>query len=331
MMNTEVTLLASIRRTSLESGGHARKLRYTLITDFSGKTVAEFIDNLLPGFCLIEDRRMSGNPHAFLEDRLLNPKGTWQKYNTNGNDDLDALLLLFETAWDHLLGAHKHTKWLGINCQQHPIDAMVIQELIFRRRPRVIIETGTHNGGGALFFASMLELAGVEGGKVITIDVNHPSVHNAKNLDGADPTALGLWKRRVQFVKGESTSKDVIAEVKEAVDAAMAAAGQPPGDKDTGGVMVLLDSDHKRQVVLEELEVYADMVSVGQYIVVEDTRLDRWMYTAYDANTGRGGGPAKAIEEFLGSGSRGGEMFERDRKVELGFSQHPGGYLLRVK
>ena len=93
----------------------------------------------------------------------------------------------------------------------------------------------------------------------------------------------------------------------------------------------MLDSDHKRKVVLEELEVYAEMVSVGQYLVVEDTRLDRWMYTAYDVKTGRGGGPAKAIEEFMGPGSRGREMFQRDRKVELGYSQHPGGYLLRVK
>eukprot|EP00667_Euglena_gracilis_P027843 EG_transcript_34831 len=63
--------------------------------------------------------------------------------------------------------------WLGVPQQQDPSDALVIAELIMQERPDVIIELGTNEGGGALFYASIMELVGH--GIVVTVDPRHYS------------------------------------------------------------------------------------------------------------------------------------------------------------
>ena len=49
-------------------------------------------------------------------------------------------------------------RWLGVHAEQTPIDAWIIQEILYDTKPDLVVETGTHNGGGALFYASMLSL-----------------------------------------------------------------------------------------------------------------------------------------------------------------------------
>ena len=77
-------------------------------------------------------------------------------------------------------------------------------------------------------------------------------------------------------------------------------------------MFVLLDSDHVHKTVARELRVYSPFVTVGSYVLVEDTWIE---------------GANRAASEFVASTSE----FVCDRNREhLLFSQHMGGYLRRV-
>ena len=59
--------------------------------------------------------------------------------------------------------------WLGIPIIQTPEDIVMMQELIWKIRPDVIVECGVAHGGAVVLYASMLELLGK--GHVIGVDV----------------------------------------------------------------------------------------------------------------------------------------------------------------
>jgi cephalosporin hydroxylase len=194
----------------------------------------------------------------------------------------------------HLLGdTRADTHWLGVRTDKCPLDLWVYQELISRLRPDVIVETGTLDGGSALYFASICDLVG--NGRVITIDIQEPP--------------RPLEHERITFLNGSSTSPEIVARVREV------AAG--------GTVMVVLDSDHRREHVLEEMRAYADLVSVGSYLIVEDTILN-----GHPINPEFGPGPMEAVEAFLAEDRR----FEVDRGCEkLYLTFNRGGYLRRSR
>jgi cephalosporin hydroxylase len=189
--------------------------------------------------------------------------------------------------------------WLGIQTLQNPNDIWVIQELISRLKPDFLVETGTWKGGSAALWAMIQDQVNPRG-RVITIDIEDL-------VD--DATLPPISRRKVDFFLGSSTAPDVVAEVARRV------AG--------GRVMVLLDSDHHKPHVLAELRAYAPLVSVGSYIIVQDTNVN-----GHPVLPSFGAGPMEAVLEFLASDDR----FESDRTQErLLFSMHPRGYLRRVK
>ena len=75
--------------------------------------------------------------------------------------------LWVKSAWQHKISYQ--LAWLGIPIIQLPEDMLMLQELIYKIRPDVIIETGTARGGSAIFYASILELLG--NGRVISVDI----------------------------------------------------------------------------------------------------------------------------------------------------------------
>jgi cephalosporin hydroxylase len=87
--------------------------------------------------------------------------------------------------------------------------------------------------------------------------------------------------------------------------------------------MVVLDSDHHKDHVLEELRLYSPLVSVGQYLIVEDTH-----FNGHPILKNFGPGPWEAVEEFL----RERPDFAVDSSREkYGMTFNPHGYLRRVK
>jgi cephalosporin hydroxylase len=195
----------------------------------------------------------------------------------------------------HILA--RNITFMGIEIQQNPCDTWMMQEIVAELRPDLIIETGTYTGGQTLYLASLLEWAN-PAGKVITVDIN-PMVEKASKIP--------LFRKRVSVVKGSSTSPKVMKFLAEQVEAGMK-------------VLVTLDSLHTKDHVLEELELYAPLVSKGSYLVVQDTNIRDFFPTF-------GAGPGEAVEEFLKTHPE----FEVDESRErLLLTYYPGGYLRKV-
>ena len=181
--------------------------------------------------------------------------------------------------------------FLGVRMRQIPSDNWLMSELIFRIKPDYIIEAGTLYGGSALYYAAVLELINPDG-KVITIDIDEEQI-------SAKATAHDLWKRRVKFIKGSSTSADVIEQIKEVVG---------NGKK----VFITLDTLHAPDHVSKELELYSPFVSKGSYIVLQDTFFE---------------GLSEAADGFLASHPG----FRRDTELDQRFifTKYRGGFLKR--
>ncbi len=201
-----------------------------------------------------------------------------------------------------------HFTWLGRPIIQFPQDIVATQEVIWRVRPDLIIETGIASGGSLIFSASMLELLGGDG-LVVGIDVDIRE-HNRAEIE-RHPLA-----KRIRMIQGSSVDESVVRQ------AAEFAAGRKT-------VMVMLDSNHTHEHVLRELELYAPLVTPGSYLIVYDTVVEQMPEGMYpDRPWGRGDNPLTAVREFLkGSGSD----FEIDSETEekLLITVAPSGYLRR--
>jgi cephalosporin hydroxylase len=93
-------------------------------------------------------------------------------------------------------------------------------------------------------------------------------------------------------------------------------------------VMVILDSNHTRDHVRAELELYAPHVSDGSAIVVMDTIMPRLAGLPGASQGWRTDHPGLAIHDFLSS--RLGREFRIDHTYDAFAVTHsPGGILLR--
>jgi cephalosporin hydroxylase len=197
--------------------------------------------------------------------------------------------LYYESSWQ----TWKNTRWLDVNAYKTPLDLWVYQELIVALRPQLIVETGTAAGGSALFLATVCDAVGR--GEILSID--------------SEPRPGRPAHDRVTYLTGSSTAPETLEIVAER------AQGKAP-------VMVILDSDHSREHVLAELRDYAEFVTPGSYLVVEDTNL-----SGHPVVRNFGPGPMEAVRDFLRE--RG--DFNPDTGQEKFFlSFNPGGYLRRV-
>jgi cephalosporin hydroxylase len=138
--------------------------------------------------------------------------------------------------------------WLGRPIIQLPEDMFRIQEVIYRLKPDVIIETGVAHGGSLIFYASLFKA--MNKGRVIGIDIEIRP-HNRKAIEAHE---LFDW---ITLIEGDSTSDEVLTSVKKLI-------------KKRETVLIVLDSNHTKQHVLKELRAYSPLVSVNSYIVVCD-------------------------------------------------------------
>jgi cephalosporin hydroxylase len=161
-------------------------------------------------------------------------------------------------------------RWLGIETLQNPNDMWITQEILFDVKPDFLVEAGTRHGGSAAIWAMILEQINPEA-RVITIDIED-QVTEAKELD--------IFRRKVDFLVGSSTDPKIVADVKR----------RTQGKK----VVVLLDSAHTKDHVLNELKIYSPLVGIGSYVIVQDT-----VVNGHPIWPEWGPGPYEAVEEFL--------------------------------
>jgi cephalosporin hydroxylase len=185
--------------------------------------------------------------------------------------------------------------WLGRKCLKHPVDLWVYQEILCRVRPDYIVECGTAYGGTALYLADVCNAIGR--GTVISIDIApQPDLPTHKRLrtitaSSTDPATLGLVRSMIN----------------------------------DGTALVILDSLHTKEHVLAELALWSPVVSVGSYLIVEDTNINGHPVHT-DCAIERGPGPYEAVQEFLAITP----CFTVDASCEKYLvTFNPGGFLRR--
>jgi cephalosporin hydroxylase len=224
----------------------------------------------------------------------------WQ-WQSSASDELSAgeITNRFSVLWGHADDTWRKNSFLGIRTLQNPLDVWVTFEIIHKVKPDVIVETGTHHGGSAMLWAMFLEEVNPEG-RVITIDIENES---------AEARELPISRRRVDYLIGGSTDPQIFEEVQRRV------AGKR--------VLVILDSAHYMDHVLDELRAYASLVPPGSYIIVQDTAMN-----GHPTAPDYGPGPYEAVEAFLAETS---DVVPDRSRERLMMTNNPRGFLRRIR
>ena len=148
------------------------------------------------------------------------------------------------------------------------MDLWIYQEIMWELKPDLVIECGTYKGGGAYYLASLMDLIGK--GEIVTIDMKKEEVPKHK---------------RIKYIIGSTDEEEIVEQIEKLAE----------GKK---CVLVILDSNHSRNYVLKELNIYNKFVTPGSYMVVEDsdlgghpTDISTWPEDLR--------GPHEAIEAFM--------------------------------
>ena len=213
-------------------------------------------------------------------------------------------------------------EWLSRPIIQYPQDIVATQEIIWKVKPDLIIETGIAHGGSLVLSASILALldysdahdAGMlldpktPSRKVIGVDIDIRK-HNLEALNEHP------MRNRMELIEGSSIDPKIIAKVRKL-------------SNKYNRIMVFLDSNHTHEHVLEELKAYAPLVTSGSYCVVFDTVIeDLPDNSSNNRPWGVGNNPKTALWEFIESNPD----FAIDFSIQnrLLITVAPDGYLKR--
>lgn len=235
-----------------------------------------------------------------------------------GDAHLSALSIeWFLRATDH--GYSYHFDVLGRPIIQFPQDIVAINEIIWKVRPEVVIETGIARGGSVVNTAAqlaLLDLSETKPGtplaakrKVLAIDIEI----RRENRAALDDHFLSPW---FDLIEGSSTAEETVRLIQSRIPR-------------NSAVLVMLDSNHTSTHVLDELNAYAPLVTPGSYCVVYDTVIED-MPQGYFADRpwDVGDNPATAVKSFLQDRTD----FVVDESItdKLLVSVAPRGYLRRI-
>lgn len=159
-------------------------------------------------------------------------------------------------------GHHKVT-YKGVKAIRCPFDYVIYQMLIGEVRPDLIIEIGSHEGGGAMYLSDLLKAYGIDG-QIHTIDIHENA---KKNIEGYS---------NIIFFEGGAENYDLSLANK------------------FKKILVIEDAAHTYECTKNAIDKFASVVSKDSYLIVEDGIVNE-----LGLEKEYGGGPLKAIREFL--------------------------------
>lgn len=157
---------------------------------------------------------------------------------------------------------HHNVTYRGVKAIRCPFDYVLYQMVISKIKPDLIIEIGTNNGGGSLYFSDLQQLNG--GGMLHTMDI----------IDMVTDERVKTNPNIKRFLGGYE-NYDLT------------------NTKNFKNILVIDDGSHKYEDVKKSLDKFSYLVPKNSYFIVEDGILNELGYDGYN------GGPLKAIGEFL--------------------------------
>jgi len=171
-------------------------------------------------------------------------------------------------------------EWCGVPIIRHPDDIVLQQEIVWKLKPRKIIETGVARGGSLVLSSSLMSFYN-DSSKVLGIDL--------KIFDHAR-ASLSDWlmNGRVEIFESDSTSSIAIEKVQHFLDG------------DSQPILLVLDSNHSEEHVLNELNAFGPLIPRGSIIMVADTIIQEMPHDYYKNRPwGSENNPLTAINRFL--------------------------------
>ena len=232
---------------------------------------------------------LTAGRHTFPEDQDFR---AWRESVVLRNKT-DSYLLKSSLHWQDIARKRNYQylpEWFGRPIIQDPQDILAVQEVVFKVKPSLIIETGIARGGSMSLSASLLaaisygeQLSGQPSvdRRVLGIDIDIRS-HNMAELDSHP------LRNMMSFIESSSIASSITSKLSNLIR---------PDDV----VMVILDSDHSRDHVYSELCIYAPYVTLGSFIIVQDTGLEDADQESFNVTRawGIGNGPKTAVNNFL--------------------------------
>lgn len=188
----------------------------------------------------------------------------------------------------------ERTYYKSIPIAKNPCDLWIYQEIIFETRPNILIECGTGYGASALYFVDTMKNSFIAAPLVITVDVNKNFITNAN----------------IKQVIGSSINPDTLNKVRDSIPT--------EGFSLFPKIMVVLDSNHEYEHVLEELKLYHKFVTKGCYLVVEDTNNEHYR---------EGRGCREAVEDFMSDQDMHNKFLVDYEREKFGLTFNSGGFL----
>jgi cephalosporin hydroxylase len=157
---------------------------------------------------------------------------------------------------------HQNVTYRGVQAIRCPFDYVLYQMIISEIRPDLIIEIGTHKGGGSLYLADLLDTIG--SGMIHTLDITE--AYDKSLLKNPRIKVFSDGWEKYDLREADGFSK----------------------------ILIIEDGAHTYEHSIGALKKFAPLVSPGSYLIVEDGILDELgMKEKYS------GGPVRAIHEFL--------------------------------
>lgn len=198
--------------------------------------------------------------------------------------------------------------WMGLPIIQMPEDIVLTQEIMWETKPDFVIEAGIAWGGSLALYAAFQELQGF--GQVIGIDVTIPA-HNRKAIMSTPVS------KRISLVEGSSSDPKIYNEIVSQI---------PSGSN----ILLVLDSNHTHEHVLDELRLWSPLLQKGNYIIVSDTVVEVIPEQIHRPRPwGPGNNPMTGMLEFLESDDRFTPVNAYSDRAFASFN--PSGYLKCIK
>ena len=201
--------------------------------------------------------------------------------------------------WYYNSNVWQTTTFMGIKCQKSVSDLWNYQEIIYNLKPSLIVEGGTANGGSALYFSLILKTL-TPMSKVLSVDIDHSIVAESVKTNG-----------HIEFLTGKVTDEYTLSRIKELRTIL------------NGPLFIILDDDHSKSNVLAEMKALRNILTSGDYLVVEDSNIN-----GHPVLPTWGEGPMEAIDEYF-------QIYPNDytrdiiREEKFGFTFAPKGFLIR--